>query len=109
MTDALIILEPSVAAASRDAVARIAPATQSISDRVFLTTIDETTIERLRCMDGVANVITTGDAPPGLPAMNDAESLFVAAWLSSRGETKVRRGDGLDWDTPPMLPPDRKR
>ena len=44
-----------------------------------------------------------------LPQLNDAESLFAQAWLSRQGQVKQRRGDGLDWDTPPMLPPDPKR
>lgn len=108
MAEALVILHASIAPRSRAAVARLAPATQAISDRVFLTTLDETLIAPLRAMDGVARVLTSAAVAASLPALDEAESLFVNAWLS-RGETKVRRGDGLDWDTPPLLPPDQKR
>jgi hypothetical protein len=108
MAEALIVLQPSIAAASREALARLAPATQSISDRVFLTTAAEAVLDRLRGMDGVADVLT-GPAPTThLPDMDEAEALFVRAWLSTRGIAKMRRGEGLAWDTPPMLPPDRK-
>lgn len=108
MVEALIILRPFITGANRDAVARLARPTQSISDRAFIATLDETDLERLRAVDGVAAALT-GAAPEGsLPALDEAESLFVGAWLSSHARIKERRGEGLDWDTPPMLPPDHK-
>jgi len=108
MSEVLIVLEPSVAKADREAVIRVAPVTQSISNRVFQADVNDDVLANLRSMAGIARVVTGAGAEPtrNLPQLDDAESLFVQAWLSRRGQVKQRRGDGLDWDTPPMLPPD---
>lgn len=109
MSQALIILQPSLSADTRAAIARVASATQSISDRVFVADIGGTTLDALRATPGIARVAIGGDAVETLPTMSDAERLFAAGWLSSRGKDKSRPGDGLDWDNPPMVPPDPKR
>ncbi len=106
--EVLVILSTSVPSAQREAVLRDAPPTQSISNRVFLATVSEAAIGALRASAGVERVLS-GAAAVDLPALDEAESLFVAGWLLRHGEPKRRRGDGLDWDTPPMQPPDRKR
>jgi hypothetical protein len=109
MSEVLVILEPSITDSDRQAVRRAAPPTQSISNRVFTANATESALPRLRSMPGVSNIIGGAEQGRNLPQLDDAESLFVEAWLSRRGQVKQRRGDGLDWDTPPMLPPDPKR
>jgi hypothetical protein len=109
MAEVLVILEPSINEAAREAVTRAAVPTQSISNRVFTAIVDDTALPRLRSMPGVANVLSSAQHAQNLPQLNDAESLFAQAWLSRQGQAKQRRGEGLDWDTPPMLPPDPKR
>jgi len=109
MPEVLVILEPAISDAARAAVTRTAAATQSVSDRVYIAVADEATLARMRSMAGVATIMSGGEHARTLPPLSDAESLFVQAWLSRQGEVKQRRGDGLDWDTPPMQPPDPKR
>lgn len=108
MPEALIILQSSLSADERAAIARIAPVKQSISDRVFVADAGKG-LDDLRATPGIARVVTGGESVDTLPEMTDAERLFVGAWLSSRGEVKTRRGEGLDWDAPGMVPPDPKR
>ena len=109
MSEALLILQSSLSANERAAISRVAPVKQAISDRVFVADVAGTGLDGLRATPGIARVVTGGEPVDSLPAMTDTEHLFVSAWLSSRGEKKSRRGDGLDWDTPGMVPPDPKR
>jgi len=109
MPEILVILQSSMTKADREAVVRAAPATQSISNRVFLAAASNAALASLRSMAGIARVLTGAEPAQSLPQLDEAEALFVQAWLSSRGQVKQRRGEGLDWDTPPMLPPDPKR
>lgn len=88
---------------------RLVPPTQSISSRVFLATASDATVASLQSMRGIAKVLTAAEPAQNLPQLDEAETLFVEAWVSTRGQVKQRRGDGQDWDTPPMLPPDPKR
>ena len=113
MPEALIILQRSLSADQRATIARVAPMRQSISDRVFVSEIAGTGLDDLRATPGIDRVMTGGEPEDTLPQMTDAEDLFVRGWLLSRRAVKSRRGDGLDWDTQPMqppdLPPERKR
>jgi hypothetical protein len=109
MAEVLVILEASISSADRGAVARAAAPIQSISERVYTAIVNDSALPGLRSMSGVARVIAGGAQTRDLPALNDTESLFAAAWLSRQGEAKQRIGDGLNWDTPPMQPPDPKR
>ena len=109
MPEALIILQSSLSADERAAITRVAPVRQAISDRVFVAEVAGTGLDDLRATPGIARVVTGGEPVDTLPAMTDTERLFARAWLSSRGEVKSRRGDGLDWDAPGMVPPDPKR
>jgi hypothetical protein len=104
--EVLIILDPFFTKTDREAVLRVAPVTQSISNRVFLAAVSDAVLANLRSMAGIARVVTGSEPTQSLPTLDDAESLFVQAWLSKYGQVKQRRGEGLDWDTPPMLPPD---
>jgi hypothetical protein len=108
MYEILIILHLSITDADREAVMRVAQPTQSISNRVFLAAADTSALTHLRSMHGVARVLT--GVEPAVQQSNqldDTEALFVEAWMSRLGQVKTRRGDNLDWDTPPMQPPDR--
>ena len=109
MPDVLVILRSSISPSERDAIARAAPSTQAISNRVFIAGTTEAGRAKLPSMAGVARVLIGGEQADNLPQLDDAETLFVRAWLSSRGEVKLRHGEGLDWDTPPMRPPDPTR
>jgi hypothetical protein len=109
MAEFLVILQLSITKTEREALLRLAPPTQSISNSAYLAVGSEAVPASLRSMAGVAVVLTGKEPAPQLPHLDDAESLFVQAWLSTRGQVKQRLGDGLDWDTPPMLPPDQKR
>ena len=113
MAEVLIILRSSASADERTAIARVAPVRQSISDRVFVAEIAGTGLDDLRATAGIDRVMTGGEPDDALPEMTDAEDLFVRGWLLSRRAVKSRPGEGLDWDTPPMrppdLPPERKR
>ena len=106
MAEALIILQRSVSAEERAAVARVASVGQSISDRVFVAEIAGKGLDDLRATAGIDRVMTGGEPDNALPAMTDVEDLFARGWLLSRRAVKSRPGEGLDWDTPPMLPPD---
>lgn len=106
MRDVMVILDATIAAADRDRVTRLASPTQAISPRVFLARVDEASVPSLRAMPGVAHLLTGAEQPPRLAGLDPSESLFVDAWLSSYGQVKQRTGDGLNWDTPPRLPPD---
>ena len=106
MPEVLIILAPSITNANREAVLRVAPVTQSISNRVFLANVNDAGLANLRSMAGIARVVSSAESAQSLPPLDDAESLFVQAWLSKLGHVKLRPGEGLDWDTPPRLPPD---
>lgn len=106
MPEVLIVLDPSITKADREAAFRVAPVTQSISNRVFLAAVNDAALAHLRSMAGIARVVTGAEPTQGLPQLDYEESLFVQAWLSRHGQVKQRRGEGLDWDTPPMLPPD---
>ena len=106
MPEVLIVMEGGAAPADREAVLRVARVTQSISNRVFEAEVSGDALSKLQSMSGIARVFTGAEPTQSLPQLDDAESLFVHAWLSRQGQVKQRRGDGLDWDTPPMLPPD---
>lgn len=107
MSEILVILHASITTTDREAVMRVAQPTQSISNRVFLAAPDTSALTRLRSMHGVASVLTGVEpAVSQRHQLDDTESLFVDAWMSRQGQVKTRPGEGLDWDTPPMQPPD---
>lgn len=106
MPEVLIVMDRAPATTDREAVLRVARVTQSISNRVFEAEVGGDALAKLQSMSGVARVFTGAEPAQSLPQLDDAESLFVQAWLSRQGQVKQRRGEGLDWDTPPMLPPD---
>jgi hypothetical protein len=108
MKNVLLILHPQMPDAAREAITRVAPAVQTVSARVFVAR-PTAAIEALRAMPGVVRVLSGGEPPASLPQLDAAERLFAEAWLTSQATAKQRRGDGLDWDTPGMVPPDPKR
>jgi hypothetical protein len=107
MSELLIILHLWILPADREAVMRAAPATQMVSSRVFLANLNPEAVAPIRSMPGVAIVLTGAEHNSPLPPLDEVETLFVRAWISRQGVEKQRRGEGLDWDTPPMQPPDR--
>lgn len=109
MAEFLIILLPSITPVEREAIMGVVTPTQSVSNRVFLATLNPTALSHLRSLAGIAIVLTGKEPTSSLPPLDDAELLFVQAWLSRHGQVKQRFGEGLDWDTPPMMPPDPPR
>ena len=107
MSEVLVVLGSSASESERKAVMRAAPAAQMVSDRVFTSVTTEAAVAGLRSMSGIAAVLTGGEDAGSLPQLGESEMLFAQAWLSRSGQRKQRPGEGLDWDTPPMLPPDR--
>jgi hypothetical protein len=107
MPEVLVILAASATDAQRAAVMSAAPAAQTASPRVFTSAAGNAA--QLRSMPGIAAVLTGGEPAQSLPPLSDSEALFAQAWLSRAGQTKQRPGDGLNWGTPPMLPPDPPR
>jgi hypothetical protein len=107
-SEILVILSPHVTAADREGVVRLAPPTQSISERVFIAQAGDVVAAQLRALPGVHQVFTGGEGAGTLPPLSDSEALFAQAWMSSKAQKKQRLGEGLDWDTPPMTPPDPK-
>ena len=106
MPEVLIVMDRAAADADRESVLRVARVTQSISNRVFEADVSDDALAKLQSMPGIVRVLTGAEPAENVPHLDDAESLFVNAWLSRQGQVKHRPGDGLDWDTPPMLPPD---
>ena len=104
MPEVLIVMDRAAAPAEREAVLSAGRVKQSISNRVFEAEVSDDALAKLQSMAGVAKVVTGREA--GLPPLDDAESLFVQAWISRRGQVKERFGEGLDWDAPGMIPPD---
>ena len=107
MSEVLVVIGPAATEPQRQAVMRAAPAVQIISPRVFTSVTADAA--RLRSMPGVGVVLTGGEAVASLPQLDESEALFAQAWLSRTGKSKQRPGEGLDWDTPPMIPPDPPR
>ena len=73
MPEALIILQSSLSADQRAAIARVAPVKQSISDRVFVAD-KRTRLDDLRATPGIARVVTGGEPVDTLPEMTDART-----------------------------------
>src|SRR4051812_1438335 len=104
MSEVLVILAPTASLEDRNVIAKLAPPAHSISDRVWLA--QTTALPQLRATRGIGAVFTADDPATALPALNDSETLFAQGWLSGRAQKKRRIGEGLDWDSPPMTPPD---
>ena len=103
MSELLVILSHTATRDDREAIVKLAPPTQSISDRVWIAQATE--LPQLRAAKGIAAALTGTEPATALPALSDSETLFAQAWLANRTQKKRRIGEGLDWDTPPMTPP----
>ena len=107
MPENLVILESGAALQVRAAVAAATPILHSGSDRVFAVTGDEAALRRIPQIPGVLQVLTGEERDEQLPVLDDSDLLFARAWLLAR-QPKHRRADGLPWDAPGFLPPDKK-
>jgi len=108
MSEVLVILSPRATPEDRKQIARLAAPTQSISERVYVAQSNPGVLAQLRSAPGIALVLTGSEGVGGLPSLSEEEALFVRAWIAGRQPKKQRIGEGLDWDTPPMTPPDQK-
>lgn len=110
----LVVLDPASATAAAEAplpaLRAAARVTQVMSDRVVLVQAEgPELVATLRAVPGVALVLTEPEAEPSVDdavGLDEKERLFVAAWRA-RARPKQRPGEGLDWDAPGFLPPDR--
>lgn len=101
----VVVNEDVPAGALRDLLAAGA-ATQMLLPRLVLIQPDQGAVERLRAMPGVRAVYRAGETPdPEVLGLDDEETFFVGAW-QLRAQGKTRRGDGLAWDAPGLVPPD---
>ncbi len=85
------------------------PVTQVGSPRVLVVEAGESAAGALRAMSGL-RVVVPGERPPeALEDLDEAERLFVEAWITRMTElrSKKRVGEGLSWDAPGFVPPDR--
>lgn len=77
---------------------------------MFVVSGDADVARRIARIPGVRAVVNSSDDQEisELPDLSPAERLFVAAWCANtHGGPKARPGDGLKWDSPGWLPPDR--
>ena len=105
--EALVILGPETKPEARAAVANLAPILHSSSDRVFVVRSEPENIERIRQLPSVAKILAGTESEEALPPLPETDLLFSKAWLMSK-QPKTRKGEGLAWDAPGFLPPDRK-
>jgi hypothetical protein len=109
----LVVLDPVPAAAATEdplpALRAAARVTQVLSRRLVLVQAGGAElVAAVRAVPGVALVQTDPAAELSVDAtgLDEKERLFVAAWRA-RSRPKQRPGEGLDWDAPGFLPPDR--
>jgi hypothetical protein len=91
-----------------DRLGRPATLVQHLPPRLAVVEVDDDAVAELRRAPGVLGV---GD--PELPedvraGLTDPERLFADGWALGRAP-KTRPGEGLAWDAPGFLPPDRPR
>lgn len=83
--------------------------TQVVSPRVFVVGGGMDMVGALRSVSGL-RVLVPGERPcEPLEDLGKAERLFVEAWITRKAELrpKKRVGEGLSWDAPGFVPPDR--
>jgi hypothetical protein len=105
----LVILSGEQAADALDRVRSTYRVTQMASPRVVVVESGPDEAARLQSIPGV-KMVTAGELPPGsIEGLDDSEVLFVEAWVNRITElpSKRRRGEGLPWDAPGFIPPDR--
>jgi hypothetical protein len=80
---------------------------QKASPRVLVLAGAPNTIPEVSAVKGVTALIDH-ELPKSLTStLTPPEILFISAWLLRQNRaSKQRRGDGLDWDTEGLLPPD---
>jgi hypothetical protein len=76
--------------------------------RILVLDVDDEMAAQLRRDPEIIGVYE-GQVPAEIVAQLEAgEKLFVNAWSQQQsGEGKKRTGDGLPWDSPGYVPPDR--
>ncbi|MFF0747468.1 hypothetical protein ACFYVL_44520 [Streptomyces sp. NPDC004111] len=117
----LVVLDPPSATAGAEgatdsehpltALRAVARVTQVLSRRLVLVRGGGAElVAALRGVPGVSLVRTDPEAElpedGGAAGFDEEERLLVAAWRA-RARPKKRPGEGLGWDAPGFLPPDR--
>lgn len=85
--------------------------TQAISSRLFVIELRESTVATLRAVPGL-RIVVPGEQPrEELSHLDETERLFAEAWISRMTglRSKKRIGEGLPWDAPGVVPPDRPK
>jgi hypothetical protein len=83
--------------------------TQVVSPRVLVVAASGSAAPELAAISGVS-VVVPGERPREIPGdLDETERLFVDAWITRMTElrSKKRAGEGLSWDAPGFVPPDR--
>lgn len=100
----LVVLGPGPTGQTLAQLRKIVNVTQVLSPRLVLVRAEPALRARIAEVAGVLGVYS--DAPPDLPDLTPAERVFISAW-QTRATPKQRAGDGLSWDAPGFMPPDR--
>ena len=113
--EVLILVTPARREAVTQALERFGTVSAIASPRLIVLDHSNGEVEEIRAMEGV---LLASDQPVPLPlapqeldsqeqALEEGESLFIAAWNERRsGVPKKRIGDGLPWDAEGFEPPD---
>ena len=83
--------------------------TQVVSPRVLVVEASRSAAAGLAAISGVS-VVVPGERPREVPGdLDETERVFVEAWITRMTElqSKKRAGEGLSWDAPGFIPPDR--
>jgi hypothetical protein len=103
----LVVLDETGSAAAMRELSAAATVTQALPPRLALARPDDDALERLTALPGVRAVFRAESSPDvSALGLSDDEALFVEAWRT-RSRPKTRLGDGLAWDSPGFLPPDK--
>jgi hypothetical protein len=102
-SEALLVVAPALLAALGRSLSNV-QVTQVLHPRLAIVRGDRPVLEALAAVDGVERVLFEDSGKP--EGLDPREGLFVGAWLQGR-QPKERPGDGLAWDVPGRLPPDR--
>lgn len=106
--EVLVVLEAAHAAQALDELRRHAPVIGVLPPRLAVVAAAAGQVRELRTLPGL-EALFENEIPEAFRAsLEPGERLFAEAWLARQREKgKPRPGDGLPWDAPGFLPPDK--
>jgi len=103
--DHLVVVDPDDSAAALARIGALGRVEQVLPPRLAIVRAEREVVPLLMRTDGVLEVVSDTTTPDS-GAWTDGERLFIDAWVARRAD-KQRPGEGLHWDAPGFLPPDR--